>query len=148
MGPTRRRDHMASELVAFARFLTGLPKLIRRRMTVAEAISIVHDRLRNRERNFLHLVEQSRFRAVLLVVYRRQHGCRPAGAAGASIALGSEQEATAFVLGALAQIDAGGAVARNTWRHAGTIRICREKPLMTGRAARRGWPNGLQRVDA
>ena len=59
MVPSGRRDHKASEFLAFARFLSGLPKLIRRRMTVAEAISIIHDRLRNRERNFLGLVEHS-----------------------------------------------------------------------------------------
>jgi hypothetical protein len=50
-----------------------------------------------------------------------------------SVTLGSEQEAADFVLGALASIDAGGAVARSTWRQAGTIRIRRERPLMTGR---------------
>lgn len=53
------RDHRASELVAFARFLAGVPRLVRRRMTIAEAMAIVQDRLRNRERNFLAVVERS-----------------------------------------------------------------------------------------
>jgi hypothetical protein len=47
------RDDVASELLAFARFLGGLPRLVRRRMLVGEATAIVQERLRNRERNFL-----------------------------------------------------------------------------------------------
>jgi hypothetical protein len=51
------RDDVASELFAFMRFLAGVPRLVRRRMTVSEAMAIVQDRLRNRERNFLTVVE-------------------------------------------------------------------------------------------
>ena len=43
------------------RFLGGVPGLVRRRMTVGEAMAIVQDRLRNRERNFLTVVEQGVF---------------------------------------------------------------------------------------
>jgi hypothetical protein len=52
------RDDVASELLAFVRFLAGLPTLVRRRMTVAEALSIVQGRLRNRERNFLAVLDR------------------------------------------------------------------------------------------
>jgi len=38
---TAPRDDVASELLAFARFLAGLPRLVRRRMSVAEAMAIV-----------------------------------------------------------------------------------------------------------
>jgi hypothetical protein len=55
------RDDVASELRAFAGFLIGLPGLIRRRMTVPEALAIVQDRLRNRARNFLSVVEHGAF---------------------------------------------------------------------------------------
>jgi hypothetical protein len=55
------RDETASEFVAFARFLAGLPGFVRRRMTAAEALSIVQERLQNRERNFLDVVERSVF---------------------------------------------------------------------------------------
>jgi len=53
------RDHRPSEFRAFARFLAGLPRLVRRRMTVAEALAIVQERLRHRERSFLYVVERS-----------------------------------------------------------------------------------------
>ena len=59
---TAPRDDVASELIAFARFLGGLPRLVRRRMTVAEAMGIVQDRLRNRERNFLAVLERGIYR--------------------------------------------------------------------------------------
>lgn len=52
------RDHKASELVAFARFLAGVPRFVRRRMTAAEALAIVQERLRTRERNFLDVVDR------------------------------------------------------------------------------------------
>ena len=55
---TAARDDVASEFIAFARFLGGLPGLVRRRMTVSEAMAIVQDRLRNRERNFLTVLER------------------------------------------------------------------------------------------
>lgn len=55
---TAPRDDLASELLAFARFLAGLPALVRRRMTVSEAMAIVQDRLRHRERNFLAVLER------------------------------------------------------------------------------------------
>jgi hypothetical protein len=53
------RDDVASELVAFARFLGGLPGLVRRRMTVPEALAIVQQRLQSREANFLTVLERS-----------------------------------------------------------------------------------------
>ena len=46
---TAPRDDVASELIAFARFLGGLPGLVRRRMSVSEALAIVAERRRNRE---------------------------------------------------------------------------------------------------
>lgn len=55
------RDDVASEFVAFARFLGGLPRLVRRRMTVPEALAIVQKRLRSREPNFLAVLERSVF---------------------------------------------------------------------------------------
>lgn len=58
------RQHKAdtvSELQAFSRFLLGLPRLVRLRMTVDQALAIVRDRLRSRERNFLAVVERSVF---------------------------------------------------------------------------------------
>src|SRR3954449_7397154 len=55
---TARRDDVASELVAFARFLGGLPRLVRRRMSVAEAMAIVQERLHSRERNFLAVLDR------------------------------------------------------------------------------------------
>jgi hypothetical protein len=55
---TVARDDVASELLAFARFLAGLPRLVRRRMTVSEAMAIVQDRRRHRERNFLTVLER------------------------------------------------------------------------------------------
>jgi hypothetical protein len=58
---TASRDHVASELRAFADFLVGLPRLVRRRMTVAEARAIVQERLRQREANFLGVVARSVF---------------------------------------------------------------------------------------
>ena len=54
---TAARDDVASEFVAFARFLAGLPRLVRRRMSVDEALAIVRERLRSRERNFLAVLE-------------------------------------------------------------------------------------------
>jgi hypothetical protein len=50
-----------------------------------------------------------------------------------AIALGDEAEATAFVLEAVDRVGAGGALARSTWRQAGTLRIRREAPMVTGR---------------
>ncbi|HEX6313813.1 MAG TPA: hypothetical protein VFZ73_03105 [Gemmatimonadaceae bacterium] len=55
----RNRDHRMSEFAAFARFLGGLPRFVRRRMSVPEALSIVQDRLQHRERNFLGVVQHS-----------------------------------------------------------------------------------------
>jgi hypothetical protein len=49
------------------------------------------------------------------------------------VSLGSEQEAVEFVLQALDGAHAGNALARSTWREAGTLRIRREAPTMTGR---------------
>lgn len=55
------RDHVSSELRAFAGFLTGVPRLVRRRMSVEQALAIVKDRLQHRERNFLGIVDRSVF---------------------------------------------------------------------------------------
>ena len=54
-----KRDHKVSELVAFARFLAGVPGFVRRRMTPEQALAIIQDRLQNREKNFLSVVERS-----------------------------------------------------------------------------------------
>lgn len=51
-------DHLASELLAFGRFLTGLPGFLRDPMTPGQAAAIVAERLANRERNFLAVVER------------------------------------------------------------------------------------------
>src|SRR5258705_8823041 len=58
---TAARDDVASELLAFARFLGGLPRLVRRRMSVPEAMAIVQERLYSRERNFLTVLERGIF---------------------------------------------------------------------------------------
>jgi hypothetical protein len=58
---TAARDDVASELIAFGRFLGGLPRLVRRRMSVSEAVAIVQERLRNRERNFITVLEHGIF---------------------------------------------------------------------------------------
>jgi hypothetical protein len=50
-----------------------------------------------------------------------------------SIALGDEDQAIEFVLRALDDSGGGAAVAQDTWRRAGTLRIRRETPIMTGR---------------
>jgi hypothetical protein len=50
-----------------------------------------------------------------------------------SIALGEEAEAIEFILQALERTGGGAAVAQSTWRQAGTLRIRREAPTMTGR---------------
>jgi hypothetical protein len=55
------RDDVASELIAFGRFLGGLPGLVRRRMGVPEALAIIRKRLECREANFLTVVERSVF---------------------------------------------------------------------------------------
>ncbi|HUQ20784.1 MAG TPA: hypothetical protein VM099_14300 [Gemmatimonadaceae bacterium] len=54
-----QRDDVISELAAFAKFLGGLHRLVRRRMSVAEALSIIQTRLDNREANFLTSLEGS-----------------------------------------------------------------------------------------
>ena len=58
---SERPQDRASELRAFARFLVGLPRFVRLRMTVAQAKSIIQDRLRHRQRNFLAVVERGVF---------------------------------------------------------------------------------------
>ncbi|MBL0169940.1 MAG: hypothetical protein IPP90_04280 [Gemmatimonadaceae bacterium] len=55
------RDDVASELRAYAGFLSGLPRLVRRRMTVPQALAIVQERLRHREANFLSVVERGAY---------------------------------------------------------------------------------------
>jgi hypothetical protein len=59
--PTQRDDGI-SELGAFAKFLGGLPRLVRRRMKVPEALSIIQNRLQNREANFLTSLERGVYR--------------------------------------------------------------------------------------
>jgi hypothetical protein len=49
-------DNVASELVAFGRFLVGLPRFLRERMSPAQAEAILVERLAHRERNFIALV--------------------------------------------------------------------------------------------
>ncbi len=49
------RDDVRSEMLAFAGFLAGLPRFVRRRMSVSEALTVVQQRLRQREPN-LHAV--------------------------------------------------------------------------------------------
>ncbi len=56
---TAVRDDVASEIRAFAGFLSGLPRLVRRRMSVADARAIIQARLRDRDRHFLAIVERS-----------------------------------------------------------------------------------------
>jgi hypothetical protein len=58
---SERPEDRASELRAFARFLVGLPRFVRLRMTVAQAQSIIQDRLRHRQHNFLGVVERGVF---------------------------------------------------------------------------------------
>jgi hypothetical protein len=48
-----------STLRMYARFATGLPRHLRRRITLDEARAIVAGRLARREENFLHLVERA-----------------------------------------------------------------------------------------
>jgi hypothetical protein len=55
---TAARDDVASELLAFARFLAGVPALVRKRMSVSEAMAIVRHRLRHREENFVTVLER------------------------------------------------------------------------------------------
>jgi hypothetical protein len=55
-------DNRWSELAAFTGFLAGVPRLVRRNMTMEEALSIVRERLQNRERNFLDVVERTVYR--------------------------------------------------------------------------------------
>src|SRR5947209_1262804 len=52
------RADVASALRAFARVLGGLPRLVRRRMSVAEAMAIVQERLYSREANFLAVLDR------------------------------------------------------------------------------------------
>jgi hypothetical protein len=59
MNPSRY--DIGSELLAFARFLAGLPALVRRRMTLAEAQAIIAQRLRAREENFLSVLTRGVF---------------------------------------------------------------------------------------
>lgn len=55
------RDNIGSEARAFARFLMGLPRFLRLRMSYEEARGIVQQRLREREANFLASVERGVF---------------------------------------------------------------------------------------
>jgi hypothetical protein len=53
------RDDAFSELAAFTRFIGGLHRLVRRRMTIPEALSIIETRLHNREANFLTSLQRA-----------------------------------------------------------------------------------------
>ena len=55
------RNEIGSELLAFARFLSGLPAFVRRHMTLAEAQAIIEKRLRSREANFLDVLQRGVF---------------------------------------------------------------------------------------
>jgi len=55
--PVQRNDAI-SELAAFAKFLGGLHRLVSRRMTVPDALSIIRNRLQNREASFLASLER------------------------------------------------------------------------------------------
>lgn len=50
---------MFSELAAFTKFVGGLHRLVRRRMTIPEALSIIEGRLQNREENFLTSLQRA-----------------------------------------------------------------------------------------
>lgn len=55
------RDRIGSEARAFARFLAGLPRFLRRRMSYEEARGIIQRRLGEREANFLSSMERGVF---------------------------------------------------------------------------------------
>jgi len=55
------RDRIGSEARAFARFLWGLPRFLRQRMSYDEARGIVQQRLRDRDANFLASIEHGVF---------------------------------------------------------------------------------------
>jgi hypothetical protein len=55
------REDIASEARAFARFLWGLPRFLRQRMSLDEAKAIIQRRLREREQNFLDSLEAGVF---------------------------------------------------------------------------------------
>src|SRR5215213_1510091 len=56
-----RRNEIGSELLAFARFLSGLPAFVRRHMTLAEARAIIDKRLLSREANFFDVLQRGVF---------------------------------------------------------------------------------------
>lgn len=66
------RDNVHSELVAFAGFLAGLPRFVRQRMPVAEALGIVQQRLTCRDEHLrqvfsrIYANPRSPYRALLL----------------------------------------------------------------------------------
>lgn len=57
-----QRDDAISELLAFTKFLGGLHRLVRRRMSVPEALSIVQNRLESRSQTFLTSLEHGVYR--------------------------------------------------------------------------------------
>jgi len=58
----RGRENIGGEATAFAKFIVGLPRFLRRRMTYTEALAIIQQRLREREANFLSSIEHGVFR--------------------------------------------------------------------------------------
>lgn len=57
--PVRPQDHVWSEAVAFTRFLAGLPRFLRERMTHEQARATLLDRLARREALFLGTVQHT-----------------------------------------------------------------------------------------
>ena len=55
------RDNIGSETRAFARFIWGLPRFLRHRMSYDEARGIIRQRLRDRDTNFLSSIERGVF---------------------------------------------------------------------------------------
>ncbi len=55
------RDRIGSEARAFARFLWGLPRFLRHRMSYDEARRIIQQRLRERDANFLASIDRGVF---------------------------------------------------------------------------------------
>jgi len=55
------RDRIGAEAWAFARFIAGLPRFLRQRMSYEEARGILRQRLRERETNFLGSIERGVF---------------------------------------------------------------------------------------
>jgi len=55
------RDKIGAEALAFARFITGLPRFLRQRVSFEQGRAIIQQRLREREQNFLASIQQGIF---------------------------------------------------------------------------------------